>query len=196
MDNNIDVDFIIYMINNEYWYKKDSINDKLTPWNLNKLRFKLKYPFKIGFYDIDKVSIKYITSLFLDNDIDISFNKKFVDDGATGFDVVTFSKERQVINCYFIDDKCLLYGRVNNPNPYLLTEINNFLVLMEVSKDYAKENEGKYYFLENDLTLEEKDSLDVLYRKIIVDNVYCFNYDNKCTDKKDIFRIRSLFRNK
>ena len=35
-------------------------------------------------------------------------------------------------------------------------ELNGKRILMEVTKDYAKKNEGVYYYLANDLTDEEK----------------------------------------
>ncbi len=97
---------------------------------------------------------------------------------------VTFFQSKKVVNTYKVPNISTLYGRSYNCNPYLLTNINSNIVLMEVTKDYVKNNDGDYYFLAKDLNLQEADFFDGCYVKLECDYVYSLSMNENIVNKK------------
>ena len=108
-------------------------------------------------------------------------------DNVPRFEAIFFEKKR-IIDVYQMPNLNCLYGRCKNCNPYILTNISNKSILLEVTKDYIKTNGGKYYFLSSDLTQSEKDFFDSCYMQVNCDFVYKLNNDIEIQKSKKLYR--------
>ena len=94
--------------------------------------------------------------------------------------------KKKYIDTYKVPNVSSLYSRTTNCNPYSYTDMNLKKVLIEVPKDYVKDNDGDYYFLSCDLDIAEREFFDSLYAKLECDYIYKLEKDlsNKKTFQK------------
>ena len=80
-------------------------------------------------------------------------------------------------------------------NPYKLVNINNKRILLETDKELAKEQEGEYHLLWNDLTEYEQKFLGDEMKLIDIDYIYSYNQNimNKIyEDRKEKNNIKII----
>jgi len=154
-----------------YYKYKENISE-VDSWTINLLKNDLILPYKVEFVGYSQAEIGKVISDLYDMGVDIKGEK--VDDRqrhALHF-IVTFSEKKNIIDAFKIPYISNFYGRTNNINPYTIVDLNGKRVLLEVTKDYAKKNEGNYYFLADDLTDQERTFFDNCYIKLEYDLLY------------------------
>lgn len=174
MENNENVEVLatFFKCKGKYYLICDNKTEEIKNYTINKLKEKLDLPFKVQFMDLSKNEIRNIICSLLDNNIDVSINK-FYDkrDLKVKYEALFYSKIK-CVQVYKVNSKGSIFRIKNNCNPYLYTELNGKKVLIEVSKDYAKNNLDNVYFLADDLTVVEKVTYDMLYNVIECDCIY------------------------
>lgn len=146
---------MFYKIERKMFFKYQGINYRANPINISKLKEKIFLPFCIDFIDCSNEDIKKIVSNFCDIGIEVKIEKvKDVFYHGKHF-IASFYEKKNYIDAYKIPNM-IYYAKSKHIRPYILIELNGKRILMEVTKDYAKKNEGVYYFLAKDLTDEEK----------------------------------------
>lgn len=167
----------IYFLFNNKEYEYNNIT-------INKFKKKLTLPYKISFYGLSKAQFSKILSTLLNNTTDVIYqkidNKK---DNILKFEAIFFQIKKP-IDVYKMTNISYLYGRRNNYNPYILTNINGKNTLIEVTKDYIKANVGEYYFLASDLIKEEKELFNYYYTKIECDHIYRLDNNREFIEEK------------
>lgn len=158
---------------------------EVTTIALNKLREMLNVPFKVQFYGMSKANVAFVLARLKDDTMNVEIislvNKK---NNLKRFEA-TFTRIKKFVEAYKVPNVSLLYSRSTNCNPYLYTEINSHKILIEVSKDYAKNNEGDYYFLSSDLSECEQEFFDILYTELEYDNIYKLEKEPINTKRKN-----------
>lgn len=149
---------------------------------INKLKEKLNEPFKVQFYAMSRAQIEKVVADLLDNTMDVTIKKiNNEKDNILRFEA-TFTQQKRYVEVYKVPNVSSLYSRTTNCNPFLYTDINSKKVLIEVSKEYAKNNADDYYFLFCDLDMAEREFFDSQYAILECDYVYKLEKD--LSDKK------------
>ena len=188
--NNLEKDYILFYKNAKRWYFKYKGNRiEVDDWTINHLKLELTLPYKIRFVGYTKNEICKIVSDLCEPGVDINAsrikNKKY--NRALDY-MITFSRKKNVVKAIKIPYSCNLYGRSNDINPYTVVDLNGQKALMEVTKDYAKENNGFYYFLASDLTDEEIKFFSDCFVDLEYDYLYKIAKEEKHISRSKIFK--------
>jgi len=151
-----------------YYYKYEGNVTEVDAWTINLLKESLTLPYKVEFVACSRAEIDRIVSDLYDAGVEVSDTTP---NHALNY-IVTFSEKKNTIIAIRIPYISNFYGRTNNINPYTIIELNGKRFLLEVTKDYAKQNEGTYYFLADDLTEQERTFFDAFYTKLEYDYLY------------------------
>jgi len=172
MEKNEQKKVLFFRKGKSHYYKYKENISEVDSWTINLLKNDLILPYKVEFVGYSQAEIGKVISDLYDMGVDIKGEK--VDDRqrhALHF-IVTFSEKKNIIDAFKIPYISNFYGRTNNINPYTIVDLNGKRVLLEVTKDYAKKNEGNYYFLADDLTDQERTFFDNCYIKLEYDLLY------------------------
>lgn len=168
-----------YREGKKYYFKFNNNKYECNSITINKLKEQLILPYKIEFLGLSKAQLGRVLSNLLDSTTDIKFQRqKNEKDNILRFEAIFYEKKR-IIDIYKMQNYSCLYGRSKNCNPYILTNISNKVILLEVTKDYIKTNGAEYYFLASDLTSSEKEFFDSCYMQINCDFVYNLNNNGR-----------------
>lgn len=152
------------------------------------LRSNVKLPYKISFTGYSKREIKTILAILYG--VNMQICKTEIDNEY----IIVQKKYR--VGVYELPNKGTAYGRKYNRNPYELTEINGRRVLLEVMKEYVQENDGKFYFLEDELEEIDRKSFSEYYKELEVDYIYKMQdneyYNEKPKKKAKIRKITEV----
>lgn len=188
---------IFFKKGKSYYFKYDNeICSEVTSYNINKLKEHLNSPFKVKFIGMSKSEIKKIIAYLLDDTMEVSIKKINSEKENLLIFEASFIHSTRIIEAYKVPNESCLYGRSTNCNPFLYTEINGKKVLIETTKDYAKNNVGDYYFLSCDLSVAEKTFFDSSYTKLEYD--YLYRIETEFNDKKTkqkILDFHKIFKN-
>lgn len=171
-NENLDVEILFFRSGKEYYITYDGKKYFATPISVNSIKSNLKLPYKVLFWSCPKSFIGRCISLLSDDMTDVSIHKLHNSLSGVSRCEAIFSNLKKNISVFEVPNKSTLYGRVNNCNPYILTNLNDKDILMEVTKDYAKDSSEKLYFLADDLTDNEKDFFDNKSEILEVDYIY------------------------
>ncbi len=188
-------DYILFYKNaKKRWFFKYKGNKlEVDDWTINHLKLELTLPYKIRFVGYTKNEICKIVSDLYEPGVDINAsrikNEKF---NRTLDYMITFSKKKNVVNAVKIPYNCNLYGRTNDINPYTIVNLNGKRVLLEVTKDYAKHNNGDYYFLAKYLTSEEIKFFSDCYQELEYDYLYRIPQEEKHISRSRVFKKNNI----
>lgn len=181
-DMNLSV--LFFRSGKSYYYKFNGKTYEVNAITINKLKEKLSIPFKVQFSGLSRAQIGRVIGDLLDSTIDVKIKKiNAKTNNLLKFEAL-FIRQKKYIETYKVSNISSLYSRKTNCNPYLYTDINSKKVLIEVPKDYAKDNVGDYYFLSCDLDIAEREFFDSQYAKLEYDYIYKLEKD--LSDKKTI----------
>ncbi len=171
-----------------YYYNFNGKTCELNTITINKLKEKLSVPFKVQFSGLSRAQIGKVIGDLLDNTIDVKIKKINAKTNSLLKFEALFIRQKKYIETYKVPNLSSLYSRTTNCNPYLYTDISSKKVLIEVPKDYAKDNAGDYYFLSCDLDIAERDFFDSQYAKLEYDYIYKLEKDlsHKKTIQKNL----------
>lgn len=169
-----------------YYYTFNGKTYEVNAITVNKLKEVLSVPFKVQFSGLSRAQIGRVIGDLLDSTIDVKI--KMINDKTNNmlkFEAL-FIRQKKYIDTYKVPNVSSLYSRTTNCNPYLYTDMNSKKVLIEVPKDYVKDNAGDYYFLSCDLDIAEREFFDSQYAKLEYDYIYKIEKDlsNKKKFKK------------
>lgn len=167
-----------------YYYTFNGKTYEVNAITVNKLKEILSVPFKVQFSGLSRAQIGRVIGDLLDSTIDVKI--KMINDKTNNilkFEA-SFIRQKKYIDTYKVPNVSSLYSRTTNCNPYLYTDINSKKVLIEVPKDYVKDNKGDYYFLSCYLDIAEREFFDSQYAKLEYDYIYKIEKD--LSDKKTI----------
>lgn len=167
-----------------YYYTFNGKTYEVNAITVNKLKEILSVPFKVQFSGLSRAQIGRVIGDLLDSTIDVKI--KMINDKTNNmlkFEAL-FIRQKKYIDTYKVLNVSSLYSRTTNCNPYLYTDMNSKKILIEVPKDYAKDNKGDYYFLSCDLDIAEREFFDSQYAKLEYDYIYKIEKD--LSDKKTI----------
>ena len=116
----------------------------------------LTLPYKIEFVGCSRAAIGKIISDLYDTGVEVKGEIGVTSPNHALHYIVTFSEKKNIIAAIRIPYTGNIYGRANNINLYTIIELNDKKILLEVTKDYAKQNGETYYFLADDLTEQER----------------------------------------
>lgn len=170
-----------------YYKHKENISE-LNAMTINLLKESLTLPYKVEFIGLSRAEVGRIISDLYDTGVEVKGNK--IDDGpnhALHF-IITFSEKKNTMDAIKIPYISNFYGRTNNINPYTIVNLNGKIILLEVTKDYAKQNEGDYYFLADELTDQEKNFFDSCYTKLEYDYLYKMQNEQKQISSAKVFK--------
>ena len=124
----------------------------------------------------------------LDSTIDVKIKKINTETNNLLKFEALFIRQKKYIETYKVPNVSSLYSRKTNCNPFLYTNINSKKVLIEVPKDYVKDNVGDYYFLSCDLDITEREFFDSQYTNLEYDYIYKMEKDlsSKKTIQKNL----------
>lgn len=168
---------IFYRNGKTYYYVYDNKEYFVNEISINKLKEKLKLPFTIIFEGMSISQVQKVCGKLNFSNVQYSFQT--VNNGYK----VYFFERKKFIDSYLMSSKTCLYGRNPNCKPYILNNIGDKRVLMEVTQDFINNNECDYYFLHSELTQDERDFFCSLYERLEVDYVY-----NIALDKESVLR--------
>lgn len=171
-----------------YYYTFNGKTYEVNAITVNKLKEILSVPFKVQFSGLSRSQIGKVIGDLLDSTIDVKIKK--INDETNNilkFEAL-FIRQKKYIETYKVPNVSSLYSRTINCNPYLYTDMNSKKVLIEVPKDYVKDNKGDYYFLSCDLDIAEREFFDSQYAKLEYDYIYKIEKDlsNKKTIQKSL----------
>lgn len=171
-----------------YYYTFNGKAYEVNAITVNKLKEVLSVPFKVQFSGLSIAQIGRVIGDLLDSTIDVKI--KMINDKTNNmlkFEAL-FIRQKKYIDTYKVPNVSSLYSRTTNCNPYLYTVMNSKKVLIEVPKDYVKDNAGDYYFLSCDLDIAEREFFDSQYAKLEYDYIYKIEKDlsNKKTIQKSL----------
>ena len=155
-----------------YYYNFNGYTHKVNAITINKLKEKLILPFNVLFSGLSRAQIGRIIGSLLDNTTNVEIKK--INDKKNNilrFEAI-FTRQIKYIDTYKVPNVSSLYSRTTNCNPFLYTNINSNKVLIEVPKDYAKDNIENCYFLSCDLDSSEKQFFDSQYTELEYDYIY------------------------
>lgn len=179
---------VFFRSGKSYYYKFNGETYEVNAITINKLKEKLSVPFKVQFSGLSRAQIGRVIGDLLDSTIDVKI--KMINDKTNNmlkFEAL-FIRQKKYIGTYKVPNVSSLYSRTTNCNPYLYTDMNSKKVLIEVPKDYVKDNKGDYYFLSCDLDIAEREFFDSQYAKLEYDYIYKIEKDlsNKKTIQKSL----------
>lgn len=174
---------LFYRSGKSYYFRFDSRTYEVNLISINKLKEQLTLPYKVDFSGLSRVQVQKIVGILLDGNISYGINKIDTWANILRYEAI-FYQSKRVVDAYKIPNISSLYGRSCNCNPYLLNNIGSSIVLMEVTKDYPKNNDGEYYFLGAELSHQEREFFDECYVKLECDYVYNLNMYNNIDNKK------------
>lgn len=155
-----------------YYYNFNGYTHEVNAITINKLKEKLILPFNVLFSGLSRAQIGRIIGSLLDNTTNVEIKK--INDKKNNilrFEAI-FTRQIKYIDTYKVPNVSSLYSRTTNCNPFLYTNINSNKVLIEVPKDYAKDNIENCYFLSCDLDSPEKQFFDSQYTELEYDYIY------------------------
>lgn len=171
-----------------YYYNFNGKIHEINSITINKLKKNLSVPFKVEFSDLSRAQIERIIGELLDSTIDVKIKKTYdKTNNLLKFEAL-FIRQKKYIETYKVPNVSSLYSRKSDCNPFLYTSINSKKILIEVPKDYVKENDGDYYFLSCDLDITEKEFFDSRYTNLEYDYIYKMEKDlsSKKTIRKSL----------
>lgn len=177
---------IFYRKGSNYFYK---YKEDILPVNLmviDLLREKLSLPYQIDFYGCSMTIIGKIIGDFYDKGVEVKLEKVGIRPNHSLHYKATFTERKNVIDVIKIPYISDIYGRKNDPNPYKIIDNNGKKILLEVTKDYAKKNEGDYYLLWNDLTKGEKEAFSIFHKSLEYDLMYNIIDNRPSISKEDV----------
>ena len=171
-----------------YYYNFNGKTYEVNAITINKLKGNLSIPFKVQFSGLSRAQIGRVIGDLLDDTIDVKIKKINAETNNLLKFEALFIRQKKYIDTYKAPNVSSLYSKTKNCNPYLYTNINSKKVLIEVPKDYVKDNDGDYYFLSCDLDIAEREFFDSLYAKLECDYIYKLEKDlsNKKTFQKSL----------
>lgn len=167
-----------------YHYNFNGKTYEVNAITINKLKEKLSIPFKVQFSGLSRAQIGRVIGDLLDDTIDVKIKKISSETNNLLKYEALFIRQKKYIETYKVPNVSSLYSRKTNCNPFLYADINSKRVLIEVPKDYAKDNAGDYYFLSCDLDISEREFFDSQYAKLEYD--YIYKLEKYLSDKKTI----------
>jgi len=187
MDKNL---LVFYKYNGKDYYRCNGEEGIFNNHCIDDFKEKLLLPIEIYFVGYSKNYVFNFLSKFVDNTTDISL---LLTSKERKTYIANLKEKEKTIGVISIPYKCNMYGRVNNNNPYKYTQIDGKNILLEVTKDYAKSNDGNYYFIANELSSYEQKFFSDCYQELKVDYLYKLNdYNNKRTLKKRKIKVHKL----
>ena len=171
-----------------HYYKYDERVSEVNAWTINLLKESLTLPYKIEFVGCSRAEIGKIISDLYDIGVEVKVEIGDITPNHALHYIVTFSEKKNTIVAIRIPYISNFYGRTNNINPYTIIELNGKKVLLEVTKDYAKQNEGTYYFLADDLTEQERTFFDAFYTKLEYDYLYKLHDETLQISSSKVFK--------
>lgn len=189
LKNEYDISSVLFFRDRKsYYYNFNGKIHEINSITINKLKENLSVPFKVQFSDLSRAQIERIIGELLDSTIDVKI-KKIYDktNNLLKFEAL-FIRQKKYIETYKVPNVSSLYSRKSDCNPFLYTSINSKKILIEVPKDYVKENDGDYYFLSCDLDITEKEFFDSRYTNLEYDYIYKMEKDlsSKKTIRKSL----------
>ena len=155
-----------------YYYNFNGYTHEVNAITINKLKEKLILPFNVLFSGLSRAQIGRIIGSLLDNTTNVEIKK--INDKKNNilrFEAI-FTRQIKYIDTYKVPNVSSLYSRTTNCNPFLYTNINSNKVLIEVPKDYAKDNIENCYFLSCDLDSSEKQFFDSQCTELEYEYIY------------------------
>lgn len=193
LDNDLTKSVLFYRSGKSYYYNFNGKTYEVNAITINKLKEKLSVPFKVQFSGLSRAQIGRVIGDLLDSTIDVKIKKINAETNNLLKYEAIFIRQKKYVEVYKVPNVSSLYSRSTNCNPFLYTSIKSKKVLIEVTKEHAKDNKGDYYFLSCDLDLSEKEFFCSLYDKLECDYVY--KLENNLSDKKiNQKRLRKNFK--
>lgn len=190
LNNEYDVSPVLFFRNGKsYYYNFNGKTHEVNSITINKLKETLSVPFKVQFSGLSKVQMRSIIRDLLDRDLlDSAIEVKMKKINTETNNLLTFEalfiRQKKYIEAYKVPNVSSLYSRKTNCNPFLYTSVNSKKILIEVPKDYVKENIGDYYFLSYDLDRTEREFFDSQYVRLEYD--YIYKMEKNLSSKKTI----------
>lgn len=156
-----------------YFYdSKKEETFEVSAVTITRLKERLTLPFDVEFSGLSRAQMGRIVNDLLQDTMDVEIIKVVSPKINKLKFKIKFTKKEHKLSVYEVSGKSVLYSRSNNNNPFKYVEINGKKVLMEVAKDDILDNSEKYYFLEEDLTMEERTFFDIAQKEVVCDYVY------------------------
>ena len=179
---------IFFRKGKSHYYKYDEKVSEVNAWTINLLKESLTLPYKVEFVECSRAEIGKIVSDLYDTGVEVKGEIGDITPNHALHYIITFSEKTNTIEAIRIPYISNFYGRTNNINPYTIIELNGKKVLLEVTKDYAKQNEGTYYFLVDDLTEQERTFFDAFYTKLEYDYLYKLHDETQRISSSKVFK--------
>lgn len=188
MENKHNTSVTIFRNGKSYYYQFNDKQYEINAITINKLKERLDIPFKVGFYALSRAQIGKIIGMLLDKTLEVQLKQiNNQSDNILRYEA-SFQYQKKYIDAYKVPNISSLYSRVSNCNPFLYTCLNSKKILIEVSKEYAKKNNGEYYFLSCDLDKSEKEFFDSLHTKLEYE--YLYKMEKTLNNKKKRKKLR------
>ena len=164
---------ILYERKNNYYAEIDGITHSLNANSLKEIKKLMTLPFKIEFISMNLEEVRRVILNIYQMGMEVTISE------VTSYVYeVEFKERKNIIGAYRIIDVESLYNTDKNADPYTLAFLGGGkTALLGVTKDYAKQNEGNYYFLDRDLSTEDKKRLQSFYTEVEYDYLYNYEYD-------------------
>lgn len=183
MDKEEQKKVLFFRKENKHYYKHGESVSEVNTLTINLLKKSLTLPYKVEFVGLPRAQIARIISNLRDTGVEVKGKIGDATPNHALHYIITFSEKKNTIEVIRIPYISNFYGRSNNINPYTIIDLNGKKVLLEVTKDYAKQNDGIYYFLVDDLTDQERVAFDAFYTKLEYDYLYKM-YDGPSQNSK------------
>lgn len=176
-NNDVKLSVSFFRKGKSYYYELNEEIYEINNITINKLKEKLNVPFKVKFYTMSRAQIEKIIAYLLDSTMDVLIKQIAKEKDDMLIIEATFVEKKRYIETYKVPNISSLYSRTTSCNPFLYINKNSKKILIEVSKNFAKNNPGDYYFLYYDLDRSERDFFDSQYTKLECDYVYRMEKD-------------------
>ena len=163
---------LFFNYSNKYYCKHDDITSKVDDLTFDILKRNLILPYEVEFVGYSKFEVSRVILDLYEKELEVQVKERNIGYKDDYHLIVTFKEKKNIIDAYKIPNINSFYGRTNNINPYTITNLNSKKILLEVTKDYAKQNEDDYYFLADELTEEERVIFDDFYTELEYDYLY------------------------
>ena len=173
-----------------YYYSYKGRSEEVQSFTLDKLKEELVLPYQVVFHRCPSTVIRQIIKKLYEKDVHVEGKMIENEYGIPNY-LFTFSINRKSIDAIKVPNKKVLYGRENYINPYTIMTLDGKILLLEVTKDYAKQNEGEYYFLCSDLSKEERKAFSPCHVNLEYDFLVKMQEESLNNNKS-----RRLFKNK
>lgn len=179
---------IFYKEDKTIYLKYNNSIEKVDSNVIYSLRERLLLPYRLEFIGLSRSQVSHIISDFYDYGVSIS-GEKIDDQQNNGLHyVISFSEQRHVIRAIPVSNQfCSKYGQSHNVNPYIVIDLNGKRLLLEVPREYVKQNEGNYYYLAEDIS-ENEIALHNGYVKIEYDYLYRIQDRTRHLNTSDILK--------